>query len=110
MFIFSIGTNLPEITVAITSWKKNRQNYPLVISWLHNNKCPYFRIHEYNKTHNNKSRTFLYNTNVFVAIILILTAIFYKTKKSLDRIEGVFLILTYLAFLYVTLVMQIKII
>jgi Ca2+/Na+ antiporter len=46
----------------------------------------------------------------FVAIILILTAIFYKTKKSLDRIEGVFLILTYLAFLYVTLVMQIKII
>lgn len=111
MFIFSIGTNLPEITVAITSWKKKSPE--LSVSHLMGSIITNVLILGFmsiikpitiNLEHSYTILMF------FVAIILILTAIFYKTKKSLDRIEGVFLILTYLAFLYVTLVMQIKII
>ncbi len=110
LLIFSLGTNLPEITVALTSWKKKASE--LSISHLMGSiitnviilglMCIIKPI----TINIGSSYTVLV---IFVALILILVGIFYKTCKSLDRIEGVFLLLTYFLFLYISIITQAKV-
>lgn len=110
LLIFALGTNLPEITVALTSWKKKASE--LSISHLMGSiitnviilgsMCIIKPI----TINIGSSYTVLV---IFVALILILVGIFYKTRRSLDRIEGVFLLLTYFLFLYISIIAQAKV-
>ncbi|MDD4290164.1 MAG: hypothetical protein PHH83_02700 [Patescibacteria group bacterium] len=108
LLIFSLGTNLPEITVSITSWKKKSPE--LSISHLMGSIITNVIILGAMSIINPITINLGYSYTIliiFAALILFLTAIFYKTKKSLDRIEGLFLISIYFIFIYTIITMQI---
>lgn len=102
LLIFSLGTNLPEITVSLTSWKKKSPE--LSISHLMGSVITNVIILGImciiKPISINLGNSYIILV-IFTAIILTLTAIFYKTKKSLDRMEGVFLIFIYFLFFIV---------
>ena len=108
LLIFSLGTNLPEITVAITSWKKKSPELSVshLMSSIITNVIILGSISIINPITINLGYSYTLLI-IFVSLILLLTAIFYKTKKSLDRIEGLFLISIYFIFLYTIIALQI---
>lgn len=109
LLIFSLGTNLPEITVAITSWKKKSPELSIshLMGSIITNVIILGSMSIINPIIINLGYSYTILV-VFVALILFLTAIFYKTKKSLDRIEGLFLISIYFIFLYTIIKTQIE--
>ncbi|HNV96829.1 MAG TPA: hypothetical protein PKL13_00730 [bacterium] len=108
LLIFSLGTNLPEITVAITSWKKKSPELSVshLMGSIITNVIILGSISIINPITINLGYSYTLLI-IFVSLILLLTAIFYKTKKSLDRIEGLFLISIYFIFLYTIIALQI---
>ncbi len=111
LLIFSLGTNLPEITVAITSWKKKAPQLSIshLMGSIITNVIILGLMSIIKPITINLGYLYIILL-IFTALILILVAIFYKTKKSLDRIEGIFLMLTYFLFLYIIIITQTKII
>lgn len=100
MVIFSIGTNLPEITIAITSWIKKTSELSLshLLSSAFTNILilgilatinPVFLVVDIN----------YWIMFIFVGITLILFSIFYHSNKKMDQIEGLILLSVYILFL-----------
>lgn len=102
--IFAIGTNLPEITIAFTSWLKKSSE----LSLSHILSSAFTNIFVLGILSIIKPIFFTINTHfllliLFLTIFLILFLIFYHSEKKLDRKEGVIFVVTYIIFLIVTL-------
>lgn len=99
LLVYSVGTNLPELIVAIRSFKRKMEELSfsnligsamgnsLIIGALSLSKTIQVEV--------NSSYIFL---TVFNFIFFIIFFIFYKTDQLLIRKEGIFLLLMYLTF------------
>lgn len=97
--VFSIGTNLPEIIIAVQSWKKHAAELSvnhllgssmaniLLVGFFASLK-PFIRAVDVN---------FLFLA-FFVLFVLILFVVFYRTKKILSAAEGYILLFLYIIF------------
>ncbi|MBN2854056.1 hypothetical protein JXK06_00780 [Patescibacteria group bacterium] len=104
ILVFSIGTNLPEITIALTSWKRKASE--LSVSYLISSA--FTNIFALGVVSIFKPITFqigpaYYVLASFLALIMILFVIFSFSGKKLSRREGFVLLFTYLAFLAVNI-------
>lgn len=100
ILVFSIGTNLPEITIALSSW--HRKASELSLSYLLSSA--FTNILVLGILAVLKPISFKMDLGYLmlagaVSIIMILFVIFSYTKKSLSRLEGFILLFIYLAFL-----------
>jgi cation:H+ antiporter len=107
LIVFSIGTNLPELTVVITSWRKKIRD----ISFSHMLGSAIVNalvlgimamIHPVSITVNFSYSMILY----FFILISIMLLYFYRSNKALSRPEGVVLILIFLIFTYLQYLIQ----
>lgn len=98
--VFSIGTNLPEIMIALTSWKRKATELSLsfLISSAFTSILALGIISVF--------KPMIFHLNLayyilvfFLSLIMILFVIFSYTDKKLSRKEGIFLLLAYLSFL-----------
>jgi cation:H+ antiporter len=109
LIIFSIGTNLPEFMIIIKSAKNN--NSSLSISHLIGSAMANIFILSiltlFNKFSINVDITYVV-TLIFLILILVLIAVFYKTKKSFSRKEGFIFLSIYLVFLIFQIVLILK--
>ena len=99
LLIFSIGTNLPEISVMIRSWFRKVQElsignlmgsaiaHVLIIGILSFTRTIYINL--------NASYLSLF---FFISILLVAFAYFYRTGHSFSFREGIMLLIAYLAF------------
>ncbi|MFH1367209.1 MAG: hypothetical protein ABIH38_04475 [Patescibacteria group bacterium] len=99
LLVFSIGTNLPELSVALTSWRKHAAELSLshllgsavcnmlIIGILSLFKTLYFPVD-----------ASYYALIVLIGLSLFLFMRFYKTDKMLSRREGLVLLGVYLLF------------
>lgn len=98
--IFAIGTNLPEITIAITSWRKKASE----LSLSHLLSSALANVLILGILSSISSIYFLYNVEfVLIAIFLLLMVffftLFYYSGKQMERWEGLVLFIVYLLFL-----------
>lgn len=103
--VFSIGTNLPEIMIALTSWKRKAAELSVgfLISSAFTNIFTLGVISVF------KPITFELNLSYyllvfFLSLIMFLLFVFSYTDKKLSRKEGVVLLVTYLVFLVASIV------
>jgi len=101
IFVFSIGTNLPEIIITFTSWR--RKSMELSLSHLMSSAFSNVFIlgilsilHPITFT---ISYTY-YILGAFLLLIIMIFSIFVYTDKRLDRREGAVLLAIYLLFLF----------
>ncbi len=104
ILVFSIGTNLPEITIALTSWKRKASE--LSVSFLISSA--FTNIFTLGIISVFKPITFqigpaYYVLAFFLSLIMVLFVIFAFSDKKLSRREGFILLFTYLAFLAVNI-------
>ena len=104
LVIFSIGTNLPEITIAITSWKQKASE----LSLSHLISSAFTNILILGTLVIIKPIKFTigipYYTTAFFLVVLLLSLIFFSySEKKLDRKEGILLLGIYLSFLITTI-------
>ena len=100
LIVFSIGTNLPEISIAITSWRKKSSE--LSLSHLLSSSFTNVLVLGILAL----LRPIVFNTNsaywivaLFLGIILTLFAYFYYSGRKMDRREGATLLAGYILFL-----------
>jgi len=101
MFVFSIGTNLPEIIITFTSWR--RQAMELSVSHLMSSAFSNILILGLLSVINPIAFTLsptYYVLAIFLIILIIAFSIFVYTNKRLDRREGSVLLAIYLLFLF----------
>jgi len=100
LVVFSIGTNLPEISIAITSWRKKSSELSLshLLSSSFTNVLVLGVL--------TLLRPIVFDTNsafwivaIFLALILTLFAYFYHSGKKMDRREGTILLSVYVVFI-----------
>lgn len=99
LFLFAIGTNLPELTVMIRSWRSNIPEFslnhligsvivdPLLIG-----------IFSFIRPYQEGINLVFLNMTLFTALLFLAFAYFYKTDKKFTREEGFILFTIYLAF------------
>ena len=104
LVVFSIGTNLPEISIAITSWRKKSSE--LSLSHLLSSSFTNVLVLGILAL----MRPIIFDTNsafwivaLFVGVILILFTYFYHSGKKLDRREGAILLAGYILFIMVNI-------
>ncbi len=107
LLVFSIGTNLPELTVIITSWKKKLPD----ISFSHMLGSAIVNsvilgvmaiTHPIFLTIN-----FSYSVIIYFFILMsILLLYFYKSDRTLSRPEGVVLLLIFVVFGYIQMLVR----
>jgi len=109
LIIFSIGTNLPEISIAITSWRKKSSE--LSLSHLLSSSFSNVLILGVLAF----MRPIVFDTNsafwivtIFLGVILMLFAYFYCSGKKMDRREGIILFIVYVLFIIINLYSIIK--
>lgn len=104
LVVFSIGTNLPEISIAITSWRKKSPELSLshLLSSSFTNVLVLGVLAFV--------RPIIFNTDLafrivalFLGVILILFAYFYHSGKKMDRREGAILLALYILFITVNI-------
>jgi len=100
LIVFSIGTNLPEITIVLASWRKKASD--LSLSLLFSSAFTNILVLGILTT----ISPIVFNLNlhfwllaIFLLFTLILFIIFYHSDKKLDKKEGLILFLVYLLFL-----------
>ena len=100
LIVFSIGTNLPEISIAITSWRKKSSE--LSLSHLLSSSFTNVLVLGVLAL----LRPIVFNANsaywtvaLFLGIILTLFAYFYYSGRKMDRREGATLLAGYILFL-----------
>jgi len=100
LLFFPIGTNLPELTVAIASWR--RRDKELSFSNLLGSSAANVLMIGVLVT----IKTFTFNNNynywvtlIFLIALAILLLIFYRSGKKLTRWEGITLLAVYLLFM-----------
>ncbi len=104
VIFFSIGTNLPEISISIMAWRKKSAD--LSLSHLLSSAFTHtFVLGTLSMLHPITFTIDLtyYILVFFVTLIVILFLIFARSDKKLVRTEGIILFLVYLAFLIVNL-------
>ncbi len=101
LIVFSLGTNLPELTVTLTSWRKKVKEVafshllgsaianPLILGSI-------ALLSPISITIDRSFMLILY----FFPILFIMLLYFYHSHKNLSRVEGVFLLLMFLTFGY----------
>jgi len=104
LLVFSIGTNLPEIIITFTSWRRKSSELSLshLVSSAFTNILVLGILAILNPI------TFIigpiyYVLCFFVTLIILLFLIFYRSNRSLSRLEGGFLLLVYFSFLLTNL-------
>ena len=102
--VFAIGTNLPEITIAITSWRKRASG----LSLSHLISSAFTNVLVLGVLTIMRPITFtvgpaFWTIAVFLAAILFLFVLFYASGKKMDRREGLILVVIYVAFLIVNM-------
>ncbi|MDD3284743.1 MAG: hypothetical protein PHZ07_04070 [Patescibacteria group bacterium] len=104
LIMFSIGTNLPEIIITLTSWRKKNSE----LSFSHIMGSAMANIMILGLISIIKPINIIVDNSYimlipFIALILSLIVLFYKTGKILSRIEGIFLISLYVLFVYLNI-------
>jgi cation:H+ antiporter len=107
VIIFAIGTNFPEIIIAIRAWKNHVRELSLsnlLGSGMANMLLVgiFSVMRPFHLAIDNSYYVLL----VGLAVLLTLVFIFYKTDKALKRKEGVLLILVYLLFIVLQIVFE----
>lgn len=99
LMIFSIGTNLPEITITLTAWRKKTSELSLshLISSAFTNIFVLGSLSILSPI-SYETNTIYYILLIFVVIMISLLFIFAKTDKSLSRKEGAALFMVYVIF------------
>ncbi len=100
LLIFSIGTNLPEITIALTSWKQKASQLSLshLISSAYTNVLILGLLAVMKPIDFKVNGTYFIIT-VFLVLIVGLFLYFSHSQKRLDRREGYVLFSVYILFL-----------
>lgn len=101
LIVFSIGTNLPEISIAITSWRKRASELSLsyLLSSSFTNVLVLGILSILSKTFFEVSTSY-YMTAFFLFILLFSLSFFYFSGHKLDRREGLMLMGIYLAYIF----------
>jgi len=99
VLIFAIGTNLPEITIAIASWRKKTSELCL----SHLLSSAFANVLILGILASIRPITFAISPNfwllaIAIAIILLSFLLFYLSGKKMDRREGFVLLLIYVLF------------
>ncbi|MFZ2038349.1 MAG: hypothetical protein WAV11_00180 [Minisyncoccia bacterium] len=102
--IFSIGTNLPEISIAITSWHKKTSELSLghLLSSSFTNVLVLGILSILKPIIFDVNSTF-WIISLFMGVVLTLFSYFYYSGKKMDRREGVILLVTYILFIVVSI-------
>ncbi|MFA4942000.1 MAG: hypothetical protein WC582_05455, partial [Patescibacteria group bacterium] len=102
LLIFSIGTNLPEISIAITSWRKKSSELSLshLLSSAFTNVL-ILGILAAIRPINIVIGPAFYILSIFLTAVLLLFLFFYHSGKKMDRVEGAILLACYILFLLV---------
>lgn len=98
--VFALGTNLPEISIAFTSWRKKTSELSLshLISSAFTNVLVLGILAVINPIFFNVDYSY-YVMAVFLILTLALFFWFYYSGKKMDRKEGVMLLVVYLMFI-----------
>lgn len=100
LVVFSVGTNLPEISIAVTSWRKKSSELSLshLLSSAFTNVLVLGILA--------LLRPIIFDTNaaywitaLFLSATLVLFAYFYHSDKKMDRREGIILLTGYILFM-----------
>ncbi|MFH1047079.1 MAG: hypothetical protein V1738_02150 [Patescibacteria group bacterium] len=107
VLIFSIGTNLPEITVTITTWRKKAPELSLshLLSSNFTNVLVLGLLAVIRPISFNLNSVY-WVLMIFSALILICFLYFYHSGKKLDRREGILLLGIYALFLIVNILIS----
>jgi cation:H+ antiporter len=106
LILFSLGTNLPEISITLTAWRK--KNSELSLSHLVSSAFTNILILGFLTV----LKPITFSTDIiyyvlvfFVFLIILLLFIFAKSDKSLSRREGGILFLIYVIFIIVNIIL-----
>lgn len=102
--VFAIGTNLPEITITITSWRKKASELSLshLLSSAFTNVLVLGILAVIRPIVFEVDISF-WVIAVFLSLILVLFLVFYRSGKKMDRREGLALLMVYVVFLFVNI-------
>ncbi len=100
LLIFAVGTNLPEISIAITSWRKKTSELSLshLLSSSFTNVLILGVMSILSPISFQVGNSY-YILSAFLTIVLVLFVLFYRSDKKLDHLEGAILFSCYLLFL-----------
>lgn len=109
LLFYSIGTNLPELTIALRSFKRKVEE--LSFSNLIGATITHILIlgiFSFIKTINLEIDISYLFLTIFTLIFFIILYIFYRTDKLLSRLEGYVLLFLYLIFIFGHIYIQVK--
>ncbi|MDP2736574.1 MAG: hypothetical protein Q8O59_02175, partial [bacterium] len=100
VLIFAIGTNLPEITITIASWRKKTSELSLSLLL----SSAFTNVLILGVLASIRPITFIigpafWALAIFMALILISFLFFYHSGKKMDRREGLILLSIYILFI-----------
>jgi len=100
LLLYSLGTNLPELTVTFRSWKNNIRDLSLS-NLIGSSISNIFLIGVFAtmKPFAVSLTASHYAFGAFMVVMLTVVFIFYKTSNKITRIEGLALVCLYIAFL-----------
>ncbi|NCU41462.1 MAG: sodium:calcium antiporter [Candidatus Moranbacteria bacterium] len=100
LLVFSLGTNLPEIIIAVTSWKKKVFDLSLshILSSTFTQVLVLGILAILHPIYFNVDSNY-WMTAFFLGLVLILFAYFYHSDKKMDQREGWVLICVYILFI-----------
>lgn len=104
LVFFSIGTNIPEITIALTSWRQKSPELSLshLVGSAVSNICVLGILAVIRPIVMEIDAEY-YLLMLFLGLLLIAFVVFYHTGKRLNRVEGVAMLAIYLAFVITNL-------
>lgn len=99
LMVFSLGTNLPELTVTLTSWRKKVTEvaFSHLLGSAIANPLILGTLALLNPISINVDRSFLL-TLYFFPILFAMLLYFYRSHKTLSRVEGIFLLIMFITF------------
>ncbi|HNW09350.1 MAG TPA: hypothetical protein PK619_02750 [bacterium] len=107
LIVFSLGTNLPEISIALTSWRKKSSELSLshLLSSSFTNTLVLGAL-AFLRPISFKVDATYWLTAIFMALVLICFAWFYKSHKKMDRREGLILLALYVLFVVINFLFE----
>lgn len=114
LFILTIGTTIPELTLNVVSGMKKRPGLALgnLYGTLVSNSCLVLGVVALIYPINFAPNYFIYNAVLYLALAVILFLILARTRNILTRLEGFILILLYVLFMitsfYLSIINQVS--
>ncbi len=107
LILFSLGTNLPELTIIITSWRKkvNEISFSHLLGSAMVNALILGMMALFSPLAVTVDRSFMI-VGYFLIIMSVMLLFFYHSHKQLSRTEGVFLVLLFVIFGYIQIMIQ----